>query len=54
MGPAPTGSQVQNLMMGSMRTFVTDGRTDGRTDGAGFIRTRASPKNEHAERKIEV
>ena len=27
-------------MMGSMRTFVTDGRTDGLTDGAGFIRTR--------------
>ena len=33
-------------MTGSMRTFVTDGRTDWRTDGAGFISTRwASPKN---------
>ena len=27
----------RNLMMGSMRTRVTDGQTDGRTDGAGYI-----------------
>ena len=44
--------------MGSMRTFVADRRTDGLTDGAGFIRTRASPKKkmkirtENLEKKI--
>ena len=30
----------KKLMVGSMRTFVTDGLADGRTDGAGLIRTR--------------
>ena len=28
---------LRNPMMGSMRTFVTDGRTDRQTDGPGYI-----------------